>query len=129
MSGPRVSAVLDDPLTRERGSCVLLDGVTWATYLRLSGELQHRRVRLAYCDGSLEIMSPSYLHEACKEWLAIMVRVIAEELELDVVCGGSTTFRKKDLERGLEPDQCFYVAHAFQMIGRKRIDLDRDPPP
>ena len=42
---------------------------------------------------------------------------------------GSTTYRRQDLMRGLEPDECYYVQHEDQMRNRDRIDLANDPPP
>jgi Uma2 family endonuclease len=43
--------------------------------------------------------------------------------------GKSTTLRRQLLKRGLEPDECFWIANAGKMQGRRRIDLHRDPPP
>ena len=31
--------------------------------------------------------------------------------------------------RGIEPDKCYWIAHAQRMKGRRRLDLRRDPPP
>lgn len=31
--------------------------------------------------------------------------------------------------RGAEPDACFYVANAERIIGKRKIDLNRGPPP
>jgi hypothetical protein len=45
------------------------------------------------------------------------------------VGGGSTTFRRRDLQRGLEPDQCYYTVNAHRMQGPRELDLSVDPPP
>jgi Uma2 family endonuclease len=42
---------------------------------------------------------------------------------------GSTTFRREDLERGFEPDSCFYIQNEERVRGKDRIDLAVDPPP
>ena len=42
---------------------------------------------------------------------------------------GSTTFRREDIDRGFEPDSCFYIQNAARVRGKKRIDLSSDPPP
>jgi len=42
---------------------------------------------------------------------------------------GSTTFRRKDLAKGLEPDECYYIQHESAVRGKKRIELPADPPP
>ncbi len=42
---------------------------------------------------------------------------------------GSMTCRREDLERGFEPDECYWIAHESQVRGSDRIDLSCDPPP
>ena len=39
------------------------------------------------------------------------------------------TCRREDLERGLEPDNCYYVHHAATMRAKDELDLSTDPPP
>lgn len=108
---------------------LVLEGVSWPTYGRLLAELENRGVRLAYDQGRLEIMSPSYLHEIRKRQIGRMIEVLAEELDLEIVGGGSTTFRKEDDQRGLEPDECYWLAHAPAVMHKEEIDLAVDPPP
>lgn len=50
-------------------------------------------------------------------------------LGVDVESFGSTTFKRDDLERGFEPDSCFYITNAARMLGKSTIDLAKDPPP
>ena len=42
---------------------------------------------------------------------------------------GSTTFNREDLERGFEPDASFYIRNEALIRGKRRIDLNVDPPP
>src|SRR5437899_1785561 len=42
---------------------------------------------------------------------------------------GSTTFKRKDLGKGFEPDSCFYIGHAGQVRGKAELDPIKDPPP
>jgi Uma2 family endonuclease len=84
---------------------------------------------LAYDQGLLEIMSPSYEHESIKSLLGWMVRVLCEEIDLPIRGAGSTTLERPDQQRGLEPDDCFFVGeHARDRRGPE-LDLIRDPPP
>src|SRR5260370_377378 len=39
------------------------------------------------------------------------------------------TFRREDLDRGLEPDNCYYIQHETAVRERDEIDLTIDPPP
>jgi Uma2 family endonuclease len=117
------------PRAEERDDCVILQDIPWETYERLSRDLDRQNVRMAYDDGILEIMSPSRKHEHAKEWLGTMIRVLAEEYDVDFSAGGSTRLRRRKLKKGLEPDQCFWLSNARRVIGRKEIKLPKDPPP
>jgi Uma2 family endonuclease len=74
-------------------------------------------------------MSPSAEHEELKHLVALCVEILAEEMGLNVRGFGSTTFRREDLERGFEPDACFYVQNAGRIRGKTELDLTVDPPP
>ncbi|MGB3632601.1 MAG: Uma2 family endonuclease [Rubrobacteraceae bacterium] len=108
----------------------MLENVGWETYESLlSGRGENSVPRFTYDQGMLEIMSPSPEHEAYNRSIALLVEFVAEELGIDVYDLGSTTFRREDLERGFEPDSCFYIQNEGQVRGKNRIDLDVDPPP
>jgi Uma2 family endonuclease len=109
---------------------VLLSDISWQTYERLLEDHQDSSApRFTFDRGTLEIMSPSPEHEAYNRSIALLVEFAAEELSVDVYDLGSTTFRREDLERGFEPDSCFYIQHEEQVRGKSRIDLAVDPPP
>jgi Uma2 family endonuclease len=77
----------------------------------------------------LEIMAPSFEHETVKDTIAQLFLLFASEMRIDFIAAGSTTFRREDLEKGFEPDACFYMQHAKNVRGKKQIDLSVDPPP
>jgi Uma2 family endonuclease len=54
-------------------------------------------------------MSPSPEHEKLNRRIAQLVLAVTEELGIEAEDLGSTTFRREDLERGFEPDSCFYI--------------------
>ncbi|MFB2975952.1 Uma2 family endonuclease [Microseira sp. BLCC-F43] len=105
-----------------------LSGISWQTYETLLKELSDRRLRLTYNRGYLEIMAPSYEHENYKEVLGDFVKTIAQELKVKIAPCGSTTFKVAELG-GSEPDACFYIKNISAIKGKKRIDLETDPPP
>ena len=92
-------------------------------------DLGDRPIRLTYDRGDLEFMAPSFNHERCAGRLGRLVETLAEELDIDILAGRSTTFKRKDLERGLEPDECFYIRNEPLIRGKKELDLLHDPPP
>ena len=111
------------------GQRLLLRDVTWEEFEAIAEELgDHRASRLAYAHGVLEIMTPLPEHEGNKEIISDLVKALLEELEVEFWCLGSTTF-KQPTTHGLEPDQCFYIAHEAAIRGKKRLDLRFDPPP
>jgi Uma2 family endonuclease len=54
--------------------------------------------------------------------------MLATERKIPIRRLGSTTWRR-ELRKGLEADQCYYVQHESLIRGRMDIDLQRDPPP
>jgi Uma2 family endonuclease len=68
-------------------------------------------------------------HESAKKLMARLVETVTLEMDIDILGAGSMTCRRKDLDRGFEPDECYWIAHEAQMRGRVDIDLTRDPPP
>ena len=109
---------------------VILRNVSWEAYERLLDERGDDSVpRFSFDGGDLEIMSPSSEHEEFKFALSRIVEVVTEELGINVRELGSTTFKRKDVGRGFEPDACFYIQSFARIRGRRRIDLLADPPP
>jgi Uma2 family endonuclease len=109
---------------------VILQNVRWETYERLLADLQDGSAqRLTYDRGTLEILSPSSEHERYNRAAAQIVEELAVEMDVDMDSLGSTTFRREDIDRGFEPDSCFYIRNATRVRGRKLIDLTTDPPP
>lgn len=108
---------------------VVLDGVSWEAYEQLLRDLGDRPIRVTYDNGKLEIMAPLLNHERWKKYFARLIEAMCEELDLDVELAGSTTFKRKDVAKGLEPDECYYVQHADAIRGKSELDLTVDPPP
>jgi Uma2 family endonuclease len=73
-------------------------------------------------------MVPSPEHEINKKVLGRFVETLAEELEVRIEPLGSTTFKRPELS-GAEPDECFYIRNINIIKGKKRINLQQDPPP
>lgn len=108
---------------------VVLHNVSWETYERLLAEQADSGARLSYDRGALEIMILSLRHERLKHLIATLVEMLALARDIDLEGAGSTTFRRRDLARGFEPDACFYFTHATLIRNRETIDLDVDPAP
>jgi Uma2 family endonuclease len=109
---------------------IVLHGVTWSDYkamLRIIGE---RPIRVTYNQGLMEIFMPSYGHENDSYLLGRMVDTLTEEPEIPVEGGGATTHKREDLDKGAEPDQCYWLRDwAILMRGKRQLDLNVDPYP
>ena len=71
---------------------------------------------------------PSQKHEKKARFLGDIVKTITEEREMETLSLGSTTFKKDNLEKGVEPDDCFYLQSYDQVFGMEKINLERFPP-
>ena len=105
--------------------------VSWETYERLLADDEERRVpRMTYDQGVLELVTPSTPHE--EDALMIAQHRLyrrRQSMGIPIRSVGSTTFRRKDLERGFEPDASFYIQNEDRIRGKRQIDLTVDPPP
>jgi Uma2 family endonuclease len=106
----------------------VLPRLGWHRYEAMLDILGDLPIRITYDRGDLELMSPSYDHERFKRLLGRIVETVAEEFRIPYVAAGSTTWRRKAEDRGLEADDCFYLASQPRIRG-KTPDLGADPPP
>lgn len=107
----------------------VLHGVNWQTYEKALEAFGDQPIRITYDRGSLELMSPLPIHEVYKRCLGLLLAVLDRELKIPIKGLASTTFRRRDLDRGLEPDECFYVGNLHRVHDWRNIDLSIDPPP
>jgi Uma2 family endonuclease len=89
---------------------LIIDGVPWKTYVLLREGIDSPRLRMTYCEGVLEIMSPSERHELNKKLAARLIEQYSLLAGIPIVGYGSTTFRNEAKARGAEPDECWLVA-------------------
>ena len=132
--------------TLSQANRVLLHNLSWQQFENLLLDLgDSRAARVAYEDGTLEIMTPLPEHEFYNEAISILIEDIAETLEIDYECLGSSTWKREKYLAGVEPDNCFYFQNEALIRGQldqrssagSRIqfgstddfDLDHDPPP
>jgi Uma2 family endonuclease len=118
-------------VTVNRADRVVLHNISWEQYEQFLDDLGDRAsARIAYDNGTLEIITPLPEHEYFKEAISDAVKDAVEELEIDYESYGSTTWRKRVKMAGAEPDNCFYFQHESSIRGRLDLDLSKgDPPP
>ncbi len=112
------------------GQRIYLRDVSWTEFEQVLLELGEKRAtKIAYYAGELEIRMPLPEHERIKVLISNLLVVLLEELDLPWESLGSSTFKNSRMKAGIEPDDCFYLTNCQAMIGKKRLDLDIDPPP
>ncbi|WP_437599349.1 Uma2 family endonuclease [Sorangium sp. So ce590] len=98
----------------------VMSNVSWDEYVALRKLLDdHPGLRMTYCEGVLELMSPSADHEDVKTRIGRLVELWALARRVRVYGYGSTTYRRKARQRGLEPDECYCVGK----VNKKRPDI------
>jgi Uma2 family endonuclease len=114
---------------KARPPAVLYD-IDWRTYTRLLRAFDgHRRLRLTYDRGTLEITSPLWEHERPAYLLGRFVDVLTVEFNLPMRAGRSVTLRRRRKKRGLEPDNCYWIANSARLQDKVHLDLRIDPLP
>jgi Uma2 family endonuclease len=111
------------------GDFVVLSGISWKMYRKLRKIPENYNLRMTYDQGELEIMSPSPRHEKIATLLGSLIEEWAIRHDVEIVPCRTMTIRRADLNRGFEPDNCFYVQHELQMRDKDKINFKVDPPP
>jgi Uma2 family endonuclease len=74
-------------------------------------------------------MSPLPIHERWKRIIGRFIEDMSLEHNIPIASLGSTTWKRSDLKKGLEGDECYYVQREPLVREKLHIDLERDPPP
>lgn len=102
---PQLNLQATDPEER-----FLSNGVSWEAYEILLASLgDSSAYRVAYLEGTLEIMSPSRSHELDKKNISRLLEAYFEETRTRFWGLGSTTLRRKERKAGKEPDECYCI--------------------
>ncbi len=125
-----MTAILEKAERLQPGETLFLRGIEWQEYQSLLVKFANQSSpRLAYNNGVMEIMSPRLDHEQPNRMLQDLVTIISDELAIEILNCGSTTFTAASLQKGVEPDTCFYIANEAKIRDKDTIDLMSDPPP
>ncbi len=108
-------------------------GVDWAYYehtldvLFKAGSNAH----VTYDSGVMEIMTTGDKHGRAKTALASVIETYALEADVPVTGMGAVTCKREDLDKGLDPDECYYVNSPLPPMPAESepLDLQAFPPP
>lgn len=108
---------------------IVLSGVPWNLYEQLRENKENWHVRMAYDNGRLELMSPSPDHEVVKRLVGRLIEAFTEEMNISCRSLSGTTWKRPELAKGLEADECYYILNHHRVCHRLEVDLAVDPPP
>lgn len=101
-----------EPIEEEQR--MLLPGVSWRAYVMLRESLDAPGLRMTFCEGVLELSSPSKEHERRKSLVGRLLEHYAIVQRLPLNAYGSTTFRLQGKEGGAEPDECYCFGRELE---------------
>ncbi|HMC12359.1 MAG TPA: hypothetical protein VKH44_13760, partial [Pirellulaceae bacterium] len=111
-----VPAVTDPCAITEHA--IRLRNVPWEAYAALREPELNNHVRMTYDCGDLEIMSPSGKHAKVSSLIGFMIYEWAMLREIAMDFGGDMTLKRVDLSRGLEADECYWMANTEVIRGK-----------
>jgi Uma2 family endonuclease len=112
----------------QHGDRLVLHDVGWNDYEAMLEIVGERHIRVTYDRGTMEVVMPSQRHERVVQLIGLFVPRLAELLEVPYEPLGMTTWRKPDVEKGLEADLCYYLRNQAIVRDRELLDLEVDPP-
>lgn len=114
-------------MTSEPGERIVIRDVDWEFYEQLIDTIPERvHLRVNYDGEDIEILSTSLPHEGSKKLLGQFVGRVAEELDIPYKSGGQTTWKRPEVRRGLEADECyFFREEKLAMLAAARARKSR----
>jgi Uma2 family endonuclease len=108
---------------------IAIRDVPWTLYRNLVDSLpENSGIRTAYDGEDLEIMTKGRRHENYSSLFGRLVDVVTEELAIPCSANRETTWKRDEVERGLEADHCYYfraeklaAAAASKALGSNNV--------
>lgn len=97
---------------------------TWADFLQMlewRGDVSSPR--FTFLDGTLEIMSPSFNHEAIKSLIGSLIEYWALERGVVLTSAGSWTLKEESRSTGIEPDECYVVGERREQLPDLAVEV------
>ena len=88
---------------------VVFRGVDWAFYEELVDSIPESTcIHVDYDGRDLEVTSIGREHEIAKKLMGRIAETAAEELNIPYLPAGQTTWKRPEISRGLEADECYF---------------------
>lgn len=108
---------------------MVLENVSWETFVALADERRGSVPRMTYNEGVLEMMSPRRKHENLGRLIGRMIEAYSEVKAIEILSVASVTVKRSDLKKAYEADESYYVTNADQVLAKEELDFEVDPAP
>ena len=133
--GPSPAMRSPKPASGPADQRIVIRGLSWDLYDQLSDAIGERQnVYLTFDGKNLELMTKGWDHEDYKELFSRFVTFVTSELRVRSRAAGETTWKRPEIERALEADQCYYFTPeklriVMEARARKAKDIADIPNP
>ena len=103
--------------------------VDWDGYCKVLEAMAPNCIRITYDRGVVELTSTTPEHERLKSQLSCVLEAIFLAYDVDFLNGGSTTFKNQLIDKGFEPDECYWLTRLDEVADVTRIDPALGPFP
>ncbi len=121
---PRPIPTLDElyALTSVPDERVVIRDVDWAFYEQLVDSIPKGvNIHVDYVAKDVGVMTPGALHDGERKLFGQLVEAVAQELEIPYKTAGQTTWKRPEVARGLESDECcFFLASKLAAVAAAR---------
>ena len=126
-----MSVAMSETVVKEIEQRFVVSTTCWQQYEAILQAFPDQAgVRITYLDGRLTLVSHTRRHDWFEKVLGRFVEAIAEGLGIECEVAGHATYRREDVDAGVEGDQVYYFgADAEIMRGPIPVDLKTQPPP
>jgi Uma2 family endonuclease len=110
-------------MTSEPDDRVVIRGVDWDFYEQLVDSIpEDEHIHVDYDGKDVEIVVVTGpFHEGVGKLMSQLIEIIAQELEIPCKAYGKTTWKRPEVRRGLEADDCyFFLPEKLAMIAAAR---------
>lgn len=108
---------------------MVLENVSWETFVALADERRGSVPRMTYNVGVLEMMSPKRKHENIGRLIGRMIEAYSEVKGIEILSVASVTVKRCDLKKAYEADESYYVTSIDQVLAKEELDFEVDPAP
>lgn len=108
---------------------MVLENVSWETFVALADEREGSVPRMTYNEGVLEMMNPKRKHENLGCLIGRMIEAYSEIKGIEILSVASVTVKRSDLRKAYEADESYYVTNIDQVLAKEELDFEVDPAP